>query len=137
MTVLFYFIFSSFVFSLSPTWNILVYNAFTSGGDELYGVAPASYYVRNLFLTLGLTWPLAILSPLVAILSWSTAAFSSYLKERSEVREEAVVRFANVKLVTLGMSAFLWIGVLFSRPHKVTVFIVDQLLDYCVFVLRL
>ena len=34
---------------VSPIWNIFVYNA-TAGGDELYGVEPLSYYIKNLLL---------------------------------------------------------------------------------------
>ncbi|KAL3912155.1 MAG: hypothetical protein SGARI_001303 [Bacillariaceae sp.] len=36
---------------VSPVWNILIYNT-ASGGDELYGVEPFSYYVKNLILNL-------------------------------------------------------------------------------------
>lgn len=34
---------------VSPTWNILLYNT-KAGGDELYGIEPWTYYVKNLFL---------------------------------------------------------------------------------------
>eukprot|EP00804_Cyclotella_cryptica_P001087 CCRYP_008381-RA/>CCRYP_008381-RA protein AED:0.11 eAED:0.11 QI:26/1/1/1/0.33/0.25/4/1513/367 len=35
--------------TVSPIWNIFSYNA-RAGGDELYGVEPLSYYVKNLAL---------------------------------------------------------------------------------------
>eukprot|EP00531_Pseudo-nitzschia_arenysensis_P005771 CAMPEP_0116129956 /NCGR_PEP_ID=MMETSP0329-20121206/8200_1 /TAXON_ID=697910 /ORGANISM="Pseudo-nitzschia arenysensis, Strain B593" /LENGTH=78 /DNA_ID=CAMNT_0003624257 /DNA_START=232 /DNA_END=465 /DNA_ORIENTATION=- len=34
---------------VSPSLNILVYNT-QAGGDELYGVEPLSYYIKNLLL---------------------------------------------------------------------------------------
>ncbi|KAL7485508.1 hypothetical protein ACHAW6_011959 [Cyclotella cf. meneghiniana] len=38
---------------VSPIWNIFSYNA-RAGGDELYGVEPLSYYVKNLALNFNL-----------------------------------------------------------------------------------
>jgi alpha-1,2-mannosyltransferase len=34
---------------VSPTWNILLYNT-KAGGDELYGIEPWTYYLKNLVL---------------------------------------------------------------------------------------
>ena len=41
----------------SPLWNVITYNA-VGGGDELYGVAPWTYYAKNLGLNAGvaLSW---------------------------------------------------------------------------------
>lgn len=50
--------------STSPTINITLYNAIGSG-DELYGIEPASYYIRNLLLNMGLSWMLVLLSPFI------------------------------------------------------------------------
>ena len=94
-----------------PTLNILLYNVFPAAGrgDNLYGVEPASYYIKNLLLTLGLAWPLASLGSVVLaadhLLAGSTRPVSS------------------VKGTVIALSALLWLLVLFSRPHKV--------LSYC------
>ena len=45
----------------SPTYNIFTYNA-AGGGDELYGVEPVSYYVKNLLLNLNAAAPLGLLA---------------------------------------------------------------------------
>jgi alpha-1,2-mannosyltransferase len=98
------------MYRTSPTLNILLYNAIGGSGDELYGVEPASYYVKNLLLNMGVAWPLVLLSPLVYIVScslrWSVGANASTV--------DAVVRGA-----VLHMQALMWLAVLFSRPHKV------------------
>jgi len=46
---------------VSPIWNIFAYNA-QSGGDELYGIEPLSYYVKNLLLNFNLVAVLGIVS---------------------------------------------------------------------------
>jgi alpha-1,2-mannosyltransferase len=98
------------MYRTSPTLNILLYNAIGGSGDELYGVEPASYYVKNLLLNMGVAWPLVLLSPLVYIVScslrWSVGASASTV--------DAVVRGA-----VLHMQALIWLAVLFSRSHKV------------------
>jgi alpha-1,2-mannosyltransferase len=99
------------MYRTSPTLNILLYNAIGGSGDELYGIEPASYYVKNLLLNMGVAWPLVLLSPLVYIVScslrWSVGANASTV--------DAVVRGA-----VLHVQALIWLAVLFSRPHKVT-----------------
>jgi hypothetical protein len=69
------------MYRTSPTLNILLYNAIGGSGDELYGIEPASYYVKNLLLNMGVAWPLVLLSPLVYIVScslrWSVGANAS------------------------------------------------------------
>ena len=89
-----------------PTLNILVYNAIGGSGDELYGVEPASYYVRNLILNMGVCIPSAVLGGAVLVLRLLISGCD---------RGEAWVN------VTVLMCAALWLAVLFSRPHKVSV----------------
>lgn len=106
----------------SPTLNILRYNAIGGSGDELYGVEPVSYYVRNLFLNMGLSWVLVLLSPavvlLLALLRWLTG-YRRYMLSNSA---DDVSRKDSFMLKTVLYSqALLWMGVLFSRPHKVSV----------------
>ena len=54
-------------FRTSPTLNILLYNAIGGSGDELYGIEPASYYIRNLLLTLGLASICSSLAPIAVL----------------------------------------------------------------------
>jgi alpha-1,2-mannosyltransferase len=84
----------------------LVYNAIGGSGDELYGVEPASYYVRNLFLNLGFTFPLALLGVVTAAICLLTRAI---------IPESGTVW----KLLTVCACALAWLGILLSRPHKV------------------
>ena len=51
---------------VSPVWNILMYNT-KAGGDELYGIEPFSYYVKNLFLNLNYVAPVGILAGLLFV----------------------------------------------------------------------
>ncbi len=103
-----------FTLRTSPSLNILLYNAIGGSGDELYGVEPASYYLRNLFLNLGVAWPIALVSPVVlgaeVLLTKCTTGFWP-LARKTEAFWKAVMLFSL---------PLLWLGVLFSRPHKVT-----------------
>jgi len=90
-----------------PTLNILLYNVFPAAGrgDNLYGVEPISYYIKNLFLNLGLAWPLAILGAVVLVADHLLAG--------------STLPVSSVKGTVIALSALLWLLVLFSRPHKV------------------
>ena len=91
----------------SPTWNIIVYNA-GGNGDTLYGEAPLKYYLNNLMLTMGASWPTAMTAPWI------------YLKEylsQPPVSKPQARRVLGV-FATLAISTLLWLGMLFSRPHK-------------------
>ena len=90
-----------------PPLNILLYNSLGGRGDELYGVEPVSYYVKNLFLTLGLCWPLGAAAPLLVI-----------RKLLNKARPGASARSEVLQLVCCA-PVVLWIGLLFPRPHKV------------------
>lgn len=90
-----------------PTLNILLYNVLPAAGrgDNLYGVEPPSYYLKNLFLNLGLAWPLAALSAVVLVADHVLAGLT--------------LPVSSVKGTVIALSALLWLLVLFSRPHKV------------------
>ena len=105
----------------SPLFNIVLYNA-GGDGDNLYGVEPASYYVNNLFLTLGVAWPLSAAAPLLYFREYLEA-----FKEKKEEKEEEEDKDhdddsikGNEKLMrmVIGCSTMLWLLVLFKRPHK-------------------
>lgn len=106
----------------SPTLNILRYNAIGGSGDELYGVEPVSYYVRNLFLNMGLSWVLVLLSPAVVLLLALWRWITGYRRYMMSNSVDDVSRKDSFMLKTVLYSqALLWMGVLFSRPHKVSV----------------
>ncbi len=86
-----------------PTLNIFLYNAVGNNtGDELYGIEPVSYYVKNLLLTTGICWPLTIVSIPIVVVDY-------LLSKRIDLNSELFAMF-----VSLG----LWLGIMFSRPHK-------------------
>jgi len=85
----------------SPTLNILLYNAIGGSGDELYGVEPASYYVRNLFFNMGLSWVLVLASLgitlLLTSLKWLTRYRSGGLSDAASHKGSFVLRTATPK----------------------------------------
>ncbi len=88
-----------------PAWNILRYNVGggpEGAGDNLYGVEPWWWYLLNLGANLGVVLPLALLFPFALLgLSWPNWS--------SRAKAEALVFVSP---------AFLWLGVMTSRPHK-------------------
>eukprot|EP00903_Cladosiphon_okamuranus_P015722 g14512.t1 len=93
--------------STSPTFNILKYNVFDAGegrGDELYGVEPASYYVKNLFLNTSVAFPLAVALPLLAVPLYPMADKVA----KSELRQKLLMCSPGL----------LWLAIMFVKPHK-------------------
>lgn len=84
----------------SPLLNILFYNA-GGNGDELYGIEDISYYFKNLFLNLGVIWPLAVATPIILL--------------RNSLNK---LDNNSTKLLVILCSCGLWMGILMSRPHK-------------------
>jgi len=80
---------------LSPTWNIFQYNA-AGSGDELYGVEPVTYYVKNLLLNLNFSAALGIV--VYPIL------YYSHLRDWD--------------LLTIVSCMYLWLAITVPRPHK-------------------
>lgn len=89
---------------VSPLYNIFAYNA-QGGGDELYGVEPASYYVKNLLLNFNYVALLAFPSPLLVVIRWR------FTKVDDDKASMAML------LVTLA-PLFLWLAIVVPRPHK-------------------
>lgn len=85
-----------------------MYNALSGNGDELYGIEPASYYIKNLLLTLGLTFPMALLE--IIIFTYEIAM--------SVLGFHQICAAWLYELTTI-LCVVLWMGTLFSRPHKV------------------
>lgn len=83
---------------VSPSLNILLYNT-QAGGDELYGVEPLSYYIKNLVLNFNYV---AIAGAIgVLPLLWFGFSSSTWL--------EGWMLMAPL---------YLWVGIVFPRPHK-------------------
>eukprot|EP00752_Nemacystus_decipiens_P010009 g8924.t1 len=93
--------------STSPTFNILKYNVLDAGegrGDELYGVEPASYYVKNLFLNTSVAFPLAVALPLLAAPLYPMADKVA----KAELRQKLLMCSPGL----------LWLAIMFLKPHK-------------------
>ena len=96
-----------------PPLNIALYNVLNGSGDELYGIEPPMYYVKNLLLMVGLaTFPLAIASPVLLLIR----QFCITLKRNPNVDSNGGIAWV------LYLTAFIWMSLLFSRPHKVARF---------------
>ena len=77
------------------TWNILKYNI-QGGGDELYGVEPLSFYIKNLLLNFNYASFIGILlTPIILMLRKKWGIFYKVL-----------------------LPMYLWIGITFTRNHK-------------------
>ena len=84
-------------------------------GDELYGVEPASYYIKNLLLTTSVCFPLGVL-----LLPVTLALIQLlYRQEHYKYREKTLLSH-SVTLSVIWLCSVLWMGVLFKRPHKVS-----------------
>lgn len=85
---------------LSPIANIVLYNA-KEGGDELYGVEPPSYYLKNLLLNFNYAAVLGLLTlPVAAIQRMKGSPLPIPL------------------IVTCVAPLFLWLAIVMPRPHK-------------------
>eukprot|EP00611_Tribonema_gayanum_P026482 TRINITY_DN6317_c0_g1_i2.p1 TRINITY_DN6317_c0_g1~~TRINITY_DN6317_c0_g1_i2.p1 ORF type:complete len:649 (-),score=169.20 TRINITY_DN6317_c0_g1_i2:49-1899(-) len=95
-----------------PNFNIVKYNALSQGkGDELYGVEPWTYYVKNLLINTSCAAPLALLLPVVMLLNrWDRFRPSLLVRKMEFTRSRAMLMFA--------MPAYLWLAVMFAKPHK-------------------
>jgi alpha-1,2-mannosyltransferase len=83
----------------SATYNIFRYNA-RGGGDELYGVEPISYYIKNALLNINY---MAGLSLIVLPVCFYRRNLGSPLP---------------TPLVTLTASLYFWLAIVVPRPHK-------------------
>ena len=86
---------------VSPIFNIFAYNA-QGGGDELYGVEPLSYYVKNIALNFNFVGLLGIVAPPMLTVK--------LLLRRASSRDSS-------KFLAL-LPMYLWMAIVFPRPHK-------------------
>jgi len=87
---------------VSPTWNILLYNT-QAGGDELYGVEPLSYYIKNLLLNFNCVALVGVAGIVPLLLPF--LRFDS----QSPTWIEGCILMAPL---------YLWLAVVVPRPHK-------------------
>ncbi|KOS22943.1 hypothetical protein ESCO_003996 [Escovopsis weberi] len=88
------------------TWNIIRYNIFDStGGPELYGTEPWTFYFKNLALNFNVFFVLALLAlPLFflqKIFSPSALGFSS-----------------GLRTVVFTAPFYMWLAIFMAQPHK-------------------
>ena len=85
-----------------PSFNIFRYNA-QGGGDEVYGIEPASYYIKNLLLNFNLVAVLGVLS-------------------MGSVAAAKLIRYSDNERLTmmavLLSPLYVWFAVVVPRPHK-------------------
>lgn len=100
---------------VSPAWNIFAYNA-RAGGDELYGIEPLSYYVKNLALNFNFAAALGLFSlPILAF----KLSFRKLCNNRHELAEanDLARRADSLKILGL-VPMYIWLAVVLPRPHK-------------------
>ncbi|KAL3098187.1 hypothetical protein niasHS_002023 [Heterodera schachtii] len=115
-------------FVIAPL-NIVLYNIFSAHGPTLYGVEPASFYVRNLLLNFNVAVPLALFGLvgllLIHFLAKYAQIFLPYFMQRF-LHGWPLTRGWNrtnngtgtMPFVLISMAAVLWLVVFFVQPHK-------------------
>jgi len=97
---------------VSPIWNIFAYNA-QSGGDELYGVEPLSYYIKNLLLNFNLVGVLGVVSLPVIISKRMAEIFLPHMFDKDHKSNDDG---GMVMLMLVPM--YIWLAIVLPRPHK-------------------
>jgi alpha-1,2-mannosyltransferase len=98
---------------VSPVYNILRYNTHAKG-DELYGVEPTSYYIKNLVLNFNYVAVVGVMGGpvLLGMLLWRYQR-----KSDSTNHHNPSLRFLwDLMVLTLPM--YVWLGIVVPRPHK-------------------
>jgi len=103
---------------VSPIYNILNYNVLNGGGDELYGVEPLSYYIKNLCLNFNYVALLAICFPAFSSLLVMEDTTSTTSTTTTKQQQARLQKRNEVTLRILLSPLFLWFVVVLPRPHK-------------------
>lgn len=107
-----YYFYNSFVV---PVWNLIVYNRVLdssgTGGADIYGVEPASFYPMNLFLNLNVAFILILFFPIILFLHYMWHRFVVKI----QMSTASNYYFDRVKF-SIGL--FLWFVVFQSMRHK-------------------
>lgn len=101
----------------SPIWNIFVYNA-QAGGDELYGVEPLSYYIKNMLLNFNYVSVLGTFAlPVVLVRKGLLYATGGGRDVNSDAEDSNVNNGRGLKLLVL-IPMYIWMAIVLPRPHK-------------------
>jgi len=81
-----------------------------------------SYYVKNLVLNLGLAWVIMLLSPVLLLIGYAmklstTAGY--HPNGQIHVKKHTII--LDDYLIVQYSAVWIWLMVLFSRPHKVII----------------
>jgi alpha-1,2-mannosyltransferase len=105
---------------VSPLWNILLYNT-QAGGDELYGVEPLSYYIKNLVLNLNYVAVVGIAG--ILPLMWSLLEGFNFGRNNSinninnnQISSSSSSTWKDGWILMVPL--YLWLAVVARRPHK-------------------
>lgn len=85
--------------------NLIMYNVFSSHGPNLYGTEPWTYYFVNGFLNFNIVWVLALLTPILLVISHYTVPGRS-----------RPTLFLPYYLSLLPL--YIWLFVFIAQPHK-------------------
>ncbi|KAK4099702.1 glycosyltransferase family 22 protein [Parathielavia hyrcaniae] len=90
------------------TWNIIKYNLFSNtGGPNLYGTEPWTFYFKNLLLNFNLWFILALVSlPLF------------FLQKLFSHRNAGVSFQSGLRTLVFLSPFYLWLGIFTLQPHK-------------------
>lgn len=97
---------------VSPIWNIFAYNA-QSGGDELYGVEPLSYYVKNLLLNFNLAAILGIISLPMICFKKLVNTFTTQTMDDASSSDKT----CSLEVLVL-VPMYIWMSIVLPRAHK-------------------
>ncbi|KAI0970665.1 mannosyl transferase [Xylaria arbuscula] len=88
------------------SWNIVKYNIFSStGGPNLYGTEPWTFYFRNLAINFNIWFALALLSlPLFLLQKAFTAKIHSFQ--------------SGLRTIVFLAPFYMWLGIFTLQPHK-------------------
>lgn len=98
---------------VSPIWNIFIYNT-KAGGDELYGIEPWTYYVKNLFLNFNYLLIGIVGWPIFVICQWMYPKLSSVTTAATKPSSPS----SSFALAVLLFPTYLWLAIVTPRPHK-------------------
>lgn len=91
---------------MAVTWNIVKYNIFSStGGPELYGTEPWTFYFKNLVLNFNIWFPLALLTlPLFLIQKIFAPSGQGFQ--------------SGLRTIVFVAPFYMWLAIFTFQPHK-------------------
>ncbi|KAI0161819.1 glycosyltransferase family 22 protein [Hypoxylon sp. FL1284] len=88
------------------SWNIVKYNIFSStGGPDLYGTEPWTFYFRNLAINFHLWFVLALLSLPLLIMAMT-------------VTSQNHIFLPSIRTIAIISPFYMWLGIFTIQPHK-------------------